>query len=88
MPTHRIAAGRPIDNVSEEDRDKCVLSLLMDEAPWPWTVEELAWELDTQSGAEDAVARLSGAGLLHRFGPLVFPTRAARRADRIGAGSV
>lgn len=88
MPTHRIADEPFEDNVSHEDRDKCVLILLMDDPSLPWTVEELACELDTQSGAEDSVDRLSRAGLIHRFGPFVFPTRAARRADQISAGTV
>lgn len=86
MPTHRIAAEPFEDRVSPEDRDKCVLSLLIDVSPW--TVEELGCELDTQSGAEDAVGRLSRAGLLHRLGPLVFPTRAGRRAEEIEAGTI
>ncbi|MGN6371523.1 MAG: hypothetical protein ACTHM1_00810 [Solirubrobacteraceae bacterium] len=89
MPTHRIADAEPfVDNVSDEDRDKCVLGLLIDESPWPWTVQELGCELETNRGAEDSVDRLSRAGLLHRLGPFVFPTRAARRAEEIEAGTV
>jgi hypothetical protein len=88
MPTHRIDSEQPVDNVSEEDRDDCVLSLMLVGASWPWTVDEIACELDRPIGATDSVDRLSRAGLLHRFGPFVFPTRAARRAEEIGAGTV
>jgi hypothetical protein len=88
MPTHRIDSEPFVDNVSAEDRDKCVLSLMLVDSPWPWTVEEIGCELETHLGAEDSVDRLSRAGLLHRVGPFVFPTRAARRAEQIGAGTV
>jgi hypothetical protein len=88
MPNHRIDRDEFVDDVSEEDRDKAVLSMMLVGASWPWTVDEIACELDTQSGAEDSVERLSRAGLLHCFGPFVFPTRSARRAEQIGAGTV
>ncbi|HEV3095079.1 MAG TPA: hypothetical protein VGY30_11265 [Solirubrobacteraceae bacterium] len=74
------------DDVADEDRDGNVLALIIDSG-WPWTVDEIACELRTLLGARDAVARLSGAGLVHRLGELVFPTRAALRADEIGAGA-
>jgi hypothetical protein len=87
MPDHRIQqAQEDEDNVGDEDRDGHVLGLIVDSG-WPWTVDELACELGTRLGAADAVARLSRAGLIHRFGELVFPTRPARRAEQIGAGT-
>lgn len=87
MPDHRIEDEHKFeDNVSEENRDLCVLNLLLCDSPWPWTVDEIVCELDTRIGAVDAVGRLSGMGLVHRFGEFVFPTRAARRADELGAG--
>jgi hypothetical protein len=74
------------DRVSETDRDKTVLNLLFGDPPWPWTVDEIARELDTHIGARDSVSRLQRAGLVHKLGEFVFPTRAACRADQIGAG--
>jgi hypothetical protein len=88
MQDHRIDDEPFVDNVSAEDRDKTVLDFMLVESPWPWSVDEIGCELGTQTGAEDAVARLAGAGLLHKIGPVVFPTRSARRAAQIGAGTV
>ena len=87
MPDHRIDDEEFDDNVGEEDRDRCVLGLMLVDSPWPWTVDEIACELHTLIGAADSVGRLAGAGLIHRLGEFVFPTRAARRADQIGSGS-
>lgn len=86
MQDHRIEQEICEDDVPDEDRDGNVLALIIDSG-WPWSVDEIACELRTLLGARDAVARLCGAGLLHRVGELVFPTRAALRADQIGAGS-
>jgi hypothetical protein len=89
MQAHRIADEQDFeDNISAENRDKTVLDFMLCDSPWPWSVDEIGSELGTQTGAEDAVARLAGAGLLHKIGPFVFPTRAARRAEQIGAGTV
>lgn len=87
MSDQRSAERREPD-VSEEDRDKCVLMILTDDGGWPWTVEELARELGSISGAADAVARLNGAGLVHQLGDFVFPSRAGRRAEQIEAGII
>lgn len=62
----------------ERATDDEILRLLFS-SPSPWSVAELARELG-DSDAEDGVARLAGAGLVHRTGELVSPTRAARRA--------
>jgi hypothetical protein len=85
MPDHRIQdAPQFQDTVSDEDRDECVLGLVIDSG-WPWTVDEIACELRSPLGAADAVSRLSGAGLVHRIGAFVLPTRAARHFDQIAA---
>jgi hypothetical protein len=55
---------------------------------WPWSVEEIGRELRSQIEAVDAVARLTDAGLVHRHGDFVFPTRTARRAAEIEIGTV
>jgi len=86
MQQERIEEQDLEDTVSAENRDLCVLNLMLCDSPWPWTVDEIACELHTRIGAADAVARLAGMGLVHRFGEFVFPTRAARRADQIGVG--
>jgi hypothetical protein len=63
----------------EDDTDKTVLELLL-RARWPWSVEEVGRELGDTFRAEDAAGRLRAAGLAHRNGALLFPTRAAVRA--------
>lgn len=67
--------------------EKTVLLVLSDD-PVPWTVEELGRELKDTGDAVDAVARLAGAGLAHRLGDFVFPTRAARRSDELDDGAL
>jgi hypothetical protein len=88
MLDHPIEDDPALDRVSDEDRDKCVLDLMLCDSPGLWTVDEIARVLKTQVGAEDAVARLCAAGLVHRLGEFVTLTHAARRAVEIGAGSI
>jgi predicted transcriptional regulator len=72
------------DRFSEEQRERAVLELMLDDR-YPWTVDEIAGEISgSRIDAADAVARLEACGLAHRLDKFVFPTRAARRADRIG----
>jgi hypothetical protein len=76
-----------------------LLALIQD--PFPWTVAELARDMGKEGRwAEDAVAALDAAGLVHRFVVLrpvgedqreervevVIPTRAARRLDELQGG--
>jgi hypothetical protein len=85
-----------------DQREKHVL-LALTEDPFPWTVEELARDMGREGcWAEDAVAALDAAGLVHRFVVLrptredqreervevIIPTRAARRSDELHGGSV
>jgi hypothetical protein len=67
---------QPIEGaVSERDRDRNVLNLMLDD-PWPWSLDEIARELPSEIEAHDAVTRLTDAGLLHRLeGDFVLPTR-------------
>lgn len=83
----RIEDGGSAD-ISEEQRDRSVIGLLLSGGSWPWTVDEIARELRAPIEAADAVSRLTEAGLLHRFGDFVFPTRAARRADELEVGAI
>lgn len=71
-------------------RARAVLVHLLELYPAPLSIEEVVRELTTPSpelddweATEDAVRELIGAGLLHRNGEFVFPTRAARRFDEL-----
>lgn len=68
-----------------DDRDKTVLELVLD-SRFPWSMKDLGHLLDDPIGAEDAAARLKSVGLVHRNGPLLFPTRAAIRAADLDLG--
>lgn len=48
----------------------------------------LGRELKSQLDAADAVSALAGAGLVHRLGDFVIPTRAARRSDELYEGAL
>ena len=54
----------------------------------PWTLAELVRELSDDNDTVDAVNSLYGAGLVHRLGDFVLPTRAARRADELYDGAL
>jgi hypothetical protein len=69
------------EELAEAERDDNVLALLFS-SPYPWSVAELARELPDPF-AEDRVGRLASAGLVHRHGDFVFPTRTARRAREL-----
>ena len=57
--------------------------LILPDEQRPWSVGELAQELGSPIDVEDALARLHGAGLVHRCGEFVWATRAAIAADAI-----
>jgi hypothetical protein len=66
----------------EAQTDVAVLALLVDgDAQRLWSVEEVAREIG--DGARDALARLHGAGLVHRLEGFVFAARAALRGARL-----
>jgi hypothetical protein len=71
----------------DPERTQAVVTaqLLSGEHPWPWSVRELALELGDELAAADAVVALQAAGLIHRVGGFVWPTRAAARMHEIGA---
>lgn len=84
------AAHRILDEETEAERearnDNLILTFLLDEA-YPWMVEEIGREFRDLGYASDAVSRLASAGLVHRFGEFVFPTRTARRAAELQVGT-
>jgi hypothetical protein len=73
------------DVAAELDRaERLVLDeLLTSRGPGLWTAHELGLALGSQVEATDAVAGLGRAGLIHRCGEFVFPTRAAARMDEL-----
>jgi hypothetical protein len=76
----------PNRSVADEERgdDFSVLGLLLrDDPSRPWSVDEVALEIGDPIKAHDAIARLTGAGLVHRLDKFVFPTRPAVHYDRI-----
>jgi hypothetical protein len=86
--SHRRESSEPAEQeVSEDQRDNTILNIMLCGPSYPWTVEELVREVQ-DSEAADAVARLTEAGLVHRFGEFVFPTRTARRADELQVGAI
>jgi predicted transcriptional regulator len=75
MPSRADAEG-------EAAIDALVLTLLV-EARTPWSLEEVGRELADPDSATDVVHRLATAGLVHRLGKFVFPTRAGVRAAQL-----
>jgi hypothetical protein len=72
----------PTDGLASE-RDAVQLTLLdlllTDEAPGLWSHDEIARAMGDPVVAIDATDTLHAAGLIHRVGDFVFPTRAAAR---------
>lgn len=69
----------------EIDTDAEIMRMLLIDWHGPWTVEEIGRGLDSPVEAADGVTRLARAGLVHRLGGLVFPTRTAARARDLTA---
>jgi hypothetical protein len=68
---------------SDTDHDRAVLHLLLGDSSL-WNVEEIIREVSGKPlDTRDAITRLDSAGLVHRLGEFVFPTRTARRADEL-----
>jgi hypothetical protein len=76
-----------------EDRrtESAVLALLLDEHPTRLTMDELILVLcvdpdrgDPKDAGRRAVCELVGAGLVHRHGNFLAPTRAALYCERLG----
>jgi hypothetical protein len=57
--------------------------LLTDASPGLWSHDEIVVAMGDRVHAVDAIDSLHAAGLLHRVGEFVFPTRAAARYRRL-----
>jgi hypothetical protein len=88
MQQQRIPDERRVSGLSEDEIDNTVVSFLLDKPSWPWSLEEIARELGDRPDAEDAVARLTGTGLVHRIGDFAFPTRSLQRASKLRLDTV
>jgi hypothetical protein len=87
MSAIRCAADEMTPAEREDQRDKLILHIVCEELV-PWTVAEIGRELDSPNDVIDGVGCLARAGLVHRLGEFVFPTRAARRAGEIEVGTL
>jgi hypothetical protein len=69
----------------DDDRiDFAILHLLLgDDVQRPWAVDEVAREIGDPLAVTDALARLYGAGLVHRLEGFVFATRPALRSGQL-----
>lgn len=79
------------DHESPVERDagsdaSVMACLLCEEWAYPWTVDEIAREMQKPLAVTDSVGRLVRAGLLHHRGEFVWPTRTARYAARLDIG--
>jgi hypothetical protein len=70
-----------IETPAERDAetDSAVLGLLVYDHAGLWSVAEVEREIGNRVAAADSMARLHGAGLIHRLENFVFATRAATR---------
>jgi hypothetical protein len=70
--------------VSEEKVRRAILGLLIHSGTErPWSLGELAAEVDDALAVRDGVRQLQGLGLVHSCGEFVWPTRAALAADEL-----
>jgi hypothetical protein len=65
---------------ADTETDRAVLAVLLNEGPQLWSVDELVRTIGNTIEVQDSLARLYGAGLLHRLEGFVLASRAARRA--------
>jgi hypothetical protein len=64
--------------------DGAILGLLLAaDAHGLWSVDELTRQIGDRVATVDSLARLYGAGLIHRIGDFVFATRAAIEGDAL-----
>ena len=82
---HEQAIETPAER--EAGEDDAVLGLLLYEHPGLWSVAEVERAMGDRVVAQDSLARLHGAGLVHRLSEgFVFATRAALRGSALASG--
>jgi hypothetical protein len=81
-----MRSGPTERELGEEDDAGVLLAVLLEHYPAQLSVAELMCELDWpyEFRADDALARLARAGLIHRRDQFVFASRAAIRAQQLG----
>lgn len=81
MQDEPTRAGLPDEPAHTE---RIVLTLLLEGGhAWPWSLTELLAEAGHEVLVMDAVIGLCAAGLVHRTGEFVFPSRPATRFAQI-----
>ena len=91
MADPRVSACGDEPHRTDHDQvQQAALAILLDAHPAQLSVDELVRELTDRpdefgprDAIDDAVRDLVGAGLLHRHGTFLFPTRAAVRFDEL-----
>jgi hypothetical protein len=90
-PTGRTPHDPPSPAGEDRRTESAVLALLLDEHPTRLTMAELILVLcadpdrgDPDDAGRRAVCELVGAGLVHRDGNFLAPTRAALYFERLG----
>ena len=67
-----------------EQADAAILGLLLDpDSQRPWSEDEIAREIGNRVETVDGLARLAGAGLIHRLNSFVWASRAALHGDAL-----
>ena len=73
--------------VEQDDAtDQAIMGLLLIDHPGLWSVGEVVREMGDELRAQDTLARLAGAGLVHRIEGFVFASRTAKQAAAIFEG--
>jgi hypothetical protein len=86
IPAAAHDQGRRLSPAEEDAQvEHAILGLLLvsPQVPGLWSADEIAREIGNPVATADALARLDGAGLIHRCEGFVFPSRAAARFDEI-----
>lgn len=80
-----MSAQKATPAMEEARMDAAVLEVLLDEdTQRPWSVDEIAREVEDPIAAADCVDRLARSGLVHQLdGGFVFASRAALRTVEI-----